>query len=207
MLKQIACVGRAGLVLAASAIGIGGCANSESSVRVPEEQGIAFGQPGIVVTTNDGTRYEGPGLQLQMVEGQLISAGIGASTPDGTTWTASFYLEPEHVGGSTVELARKPPTPGIGYVAIREADEYRTLLAESVHGQLTFQLHQGGTVDGEASTEPSEASATFTGKYGLSCWVLPETIGQEQNGSGDGLSYVEDVAMASEFCQQFQQFR
>lgn len=204
MLKLSEFVRRSGLALAASAIGLCGCANSGQH-READESGSGVTEAAVIVTTNDGTRYEGPGLQLDVREGQMVSAAIGAYGPGGTTWAANFYLDPEDTAGSTVQLARMPPTPGIGYVAIREADA--TVLAESMGGQLTFQLHQGGAVDGEVLTEPSDASATFTGKYSLSCWVLPETIGQEQNGSGDGVAYVQDVAMTSEFCMPFQGLR
>jgi hypothetical protein len=135
----------------------------------------------------------------------MVSAAVAAYAPGGVSWTANFYLEPEDAAGSTIELARMPPTPGVGYVAIREADDNATLLAESVGGQLTFQLHEGGVVEGEASTQPSDASATLTGKYSLSCWVLPQTLGQEQDGSGNGAAYVQDAAMTSKFCKRFKE--
>ncbi|WP_438022567.1 hypothetical protein [Sorangium sp. So ce233] len=53
-----------------------------------------------------------------------------------------------------------------------------------------------------------DASAEFEGRYTLSCWVRPESLGQQGNGEGDDVVVqIEDVELAPPFCRQMAHLR
>jgi hypothetical protein len=165
----------------------------------------AVGVPGMVVTTQDGERFEGTALHISLREGApFAQAGIAARAKDGSQWSASFAFEPADVRSVTVRLEPRPLEAGNGFVAIMKGSDW---IAESDSGSLSYSLQGNRLVEGEAVTVPDDASATFKGEFSISCWVYPETLSQEPNGYGDGTVRIEDVWLTSSFCQQFQDLR
>jgi hypothetical protein len=74
---------------------------------------------------------------------------------------------------------------------------------------MRLQLGSGQAVNGSVTADPKEASTTFVGRYGLSCWVRPEMLGLRSNGSGPSgaVERVEDESFQSEFCRRVAHLR
>ena len=174
------------------------------SPRAPEPK--MPDRPGIVVTTLDGTRFEGTPMQIHVSEGARVAVQgfITAHASDGRTWSATFGLAAPEIRRGAVSLQRRPLAEGIGMVALNDAADD---LRDFGSGTLTFVLGDGHTVEGRTTTSSESGSARFSGMYLLGCWVYPQTLGQAVNGYGDGESRVQDVDFASPFCKQFADLR
>jgi hypothetical protein len=162
--------------------------------------------PALLVTTADGTRFEGPPMRLDVSEGAEVPvrATLIAHAPDGRSWSATFGLPLSDLTRGAVSLERRPPAPGIGMVGV---DDGRDDPQDFAAGRLTFALGGGHTVQGQTSTRPANGSATFSGQYVLGCWVRPPTIGQAVSGEGDGEVRVADAELTTPFCRALASLR
>lgn len=71
-------------------------------------------------------------------------------------------------------------------------------------------MHADGTIDGEVTdTVPATLAAIFDGKFFVSCWAYPESLGQPANGYGVGVSggQIADPEFSSAFCQPFAELK
>ena len=109
-------------------------------------------------------------------------------------------------GALTFEMRKLPLADGIANVSRRYA-EASFVSAES--GALEVFLGTDGEADGVATATPSEVSASFHGPYSVECWVAPEALGQDPNGTGDpgGKVRIQDEGFESEFCRRFAAWR
>jgi hypothetical protein len=162
--------------------------------------------PGIVVILADGTRLEGTPMHIQVSENLELpaQASITAHAADGRMWSATFGLSLSQVRRASVSLQRRPLAEGIGMVGL---DDARGGLEDFDAGTLTFMLGNNHVATGRATTTPPGGSAAFSGRYVLTCWVHPQTLGQPMNGEGDGEVRYEDVDFTSPFCKQFSELR
>jgi hypothetical protein len=141
-------------------------------------------------------------MNLVLSEGTAYGTGsISAQGQDGSTWSATFAFDLEDTSAVTVRLEPKPLEAGNGFVGILAKDA--TFLAEAEGGSLSYRLLGNGQVSGEATVIPNDSSATFEGRFVVQCVVYPESIGQMQNGQGDGTVHLLDEAFSSSFCQPF----
>ncbi|WP_437645661.1 hypothetical protein [Sorangium sp. So ce362] len=157
------------------------------------------------VTTRDGSLFEGGPMDIRLMEngGPTAQALISARADDGRVWSAVMGLSLDQVFGATVELRHEPLSEGAGTVSFGEAEAPQHV--ES--GTLSFSLESGRTVRGVADISPQDASAEFEGRYNLSCWVRPESLGQPRNGEGVGVEQIQDAEFASPFCSPMAHLR
>jgi len=184
-----------------------GCSQVEIRRSSPREEPVSPAQ--LTLTGADGTRYEGEPLIIQVVESAdpPVQASLAATAANGATWTALFGLSIEMLASRsmTIEVQRRPLRVGAGVVTHGSGD-HPTPVRE---GTIRLQLGTGQSVSGSATADEQKASATFVGRYGLSCWVRPETLGLRPNGSGPSgvVERVEDESFQSEFCRRVAHLR
>lgn len=160
------------------------------------------------VVTSDGTVLSGPPLMITLVNassGVTVTVEVAASADGVDDWQARGGATEADVeaGRFVLDVRTQAAAPGVANVMrTNETDQ----IVQATTGQLTIELHDEQLATGSAVTELDELSAEFDGDFVLECWVKPEELGQEANGSGDGM-HVHDVDMASEFCQQFTRWR
>jgi hypothetical protein len=161
--------------------------------------------PDLRVTVRDGSLFEGGPMDIRLLESgePTAQASISAQADDGRMWSATIGLSLEQVSGATVELRIEPLSEGMGTVTLQEAGERRY----SESGTLSFSLESGRIVRGVADISPRDASSEFEGRYSLSCWVHPESLGQPRNGEGVGVEQIQDVEFASPFCSPMAHLR
>ncbi|WP_437985407.1 hypothetical protein [Sorangium sp. So ce117] len=161
--------------------------------------------PELRVTVRDGSLFEGGPMDIRLFESgePTAQASISAQADDGRVWSATIGLSLEQVSGATVELRIEPLSEGMGTVALQEAEERRY----SESGTLSFSLESGRIVRGVADISPQDASSEFEGRYNLSCWVHPESLGRPRNGEGVGVEQIQDGEFASPFCSPMAHLR
>jgi len=194
------------LATLAIALGLGpalGWSQRQPTQRsLPQEPGPAADTAGLILTGTDGLRYEGPPAFIQVAESAdpPVQASLTAAAANGATWTATFGLSIEtlSMGEATIEVARRPLHAGGGVVTQGPSD--RRVTAQ--RGRIQLQIGPDRVFNGRADVDA--AGLTFTGRYVLSCWVRPETLGLRPNGTGPvgSVERVEDATFQSDFCKR-----
>lgn len=200
---------RAFPVILASLV-LSACGETHRSAPVDGEGSAAASFP-LEVTLEDGTVLRGSQLSVSILDGAdgFIQLWVDGQDEEGQVgWSAVGVAAVDDLddGELTLAMRKLPLEDGIANVA-RHHGEGSYVGAEA--GDLEVSLGDDGQAEGVATATPAEVSATFDGPYSVSCWVAPEALGQEPNGTGDpgGHARIQDEGFESEFCRRFAAWR
>ena len=198
------------LPLILASLVLSACGETHRSSAPPGGESAAASFP-LEVTLEDGTVLRGPHLSVSILDGAdgVIQLAVDGQDEDGQVgWSAIGVAAVDDLddGELTFAMRKLPLEDGIANVA-RHHGEGSYVGAEA--GDLEVSLGDDGQADGVATATPVEVSAAFDGPYSVSCWVAPEALGQEPNGTGDpgGAVRIQDEDFESEFCRRFAAWR
>jgi len=165
--------------------------------------------PNFVANADDGEKFVGGPAQIVVLKGGAPEAQLSAvaDSARGVTWSALVGTSVDDLLAGEVngKLIRAPLDAGVGTVSITEGTEQ----VGAVSGTFEAKMLVAGEISGTARTDRNMSSATFSGRFAISCWVFPEDLGQAPSGRGDGTvtMRVEDVEFKSPFCQRVAHLR
>jgi hypothetical protein len=191
---------------AAFALVAASCAQTGQSQGTGEE---ITGTAELVVNGDDGIVYEGSAGTIRVAEEvePPVQVSMVAASRAQIEWTANLGLSTAALesGAASISLRRAPLEAGTGVVAV--GSQAAPEAVES--GELSIILGADRTMSGNVAAAPDTASAVFSGRYVLSCWVAPAALGQAPSGSPSSgtVERVEDVEFSTQFCSRFDHLR
>jgi len=178
------CVVTCGTVLA-------GC--SGDSLKLPEDE--------VIVTTSTGTKLTGmyPAV-LTVFTGEMswTLTMIAGSATD--SWSLIATLTEEQAVSAEVTLpVVAGPVPTVGNASVKgTTGEWASA------GTITVERSKG-MLHGVATLDPDTASATFQGRYAVSCWVPRSSLGDAgiSSSGGDADPDIEDNPLTTPVCSEY----
>jgi hypothetical protein len=162
-----------------------------------------------VASREDGERFVGSPAQVLVLQGGApeVQLSAVADSAGGATWSALVGASVDDLvaGEVNARLAQAPLAVRVGTVGLADGSP----LVGASSGTFEASVDGGGQITGVARTDAAASTATFSGRFVLSCWVYPEELGQAVSGRSDGTVTVrvEDVGLQSTFCQRVAHLR
>jgi hypothetical protein len=116
-----------------------------------------------------------------------------------TFWVLTAVLSEEQAVAEKVTLLVAGSAPTTEQALIRDA-----ATGWATSGMVTIERSKG-RASGTAVVQPDTLSATFEGKFGVSCWVPRSALGEAgaSSSGGDVEPDVEDTALSTPGCSAY----
>ena len=172
-------------------VAVCGCSTTGRDLELPPEV--------TTVSVSSGTKLSGRHpAELTVLSGRTWTFWLSAGDAS-RFWTLKAVLSEEQAVAEKVTLLVAGSAPTTEQALIRDA-----ATGWATSGMVTIERSKG-RASGTAVVQPDTLSATFEGKFGVSCWVPRSALGEAgaSSSGGDVEPDVEDTALSTPGCSAY----